>query len=105
MILKGKMVWENNLSRFLLQTQFIMSKRNTKFRKLALLINSIDRPFEFYDLAKHTLFFAGTLRKTISYLCKAGYTERIERGRYKRAKTIPDDMNITELEKVAYKRE
>lgn len=40
-----------------------MSKRNTKFQKLALLINSIDRPFEFYDLAKHTLFFAGTLRK------------------------------------------
>ena len=28
-----------------------MSKRNTKFQKLALLINSIDRPFEFYDLA------------------------------------------------------
>lgn len=90
---------------FLLQTQFIMSKRNTKFQKLALLINSIDRPFEFYDLAKHTLFFAGTLRKTISYLCKAGYIERIERGRYKRSKTIPDDMKITELEKMAYKRE
>lgn len=82
-----------------------MSKRNTKFQKLALLINSIDRPFEFYDLTKHTLFFAGTLRKTISYLCKAGYIERIERGRYKRSKTIPDDMKTIDLEKMAYKRE
>ena len=79
-------------------------KKETELQKLIRHINSIDRPFEFYDLAKHTLFFAGTLRKTISYLCKAGYIERIERGRYKRAKTIPDDMNITELEKVAYKR-
>lgn len=80
-------------------------KKETELQKLIRHINSIDRPFEFYDLAKHTLFFAGTLRKTISYLCKAGYIERIERGRYKRAKTIPDDMNITELEKMAYKRE
>lgn len=72
------MVWENNLSRFLLQTQFIMSKRNTKFQKLALLINSIDRPFEFYDLAKNTLFFAGTLRKTISYLCKADISKGLK---------------------------
>lgn len=79
-------------------------KKETELQKLIRHINSIDRPFEYYDLAKHTLFFAGTLRKTISYLCKAGYIERIERGRYKRAKTIPDDMNITELEKVAYKR-
>lgn len=82
-----------------------MSKRNTKFQKLALLINSIDRPFEFYDLAKHTLFFAGTLRKTISYLYKAGYIERIERGRYKRLKTIPENITTVELEKMAYKRE
>ena len=81
-----------------------MGKRNTKFQKLALLINSIDRPFEFYDLAKHTLFFAGTLRKTISYLCKAGYIERIERGRYKRLKTIPENITTVELEKMAYKR-
>lgn len=80
-------------------------KKETELQKLIRHINSIDRPFEFYDLAKHTLFFAGTLRKTISYLCKAGYIERIERGRYKRAKTIPDDMKITELEKMAYKQE
>ena len=80
-------------------------KKETELQKLIRHINSIDRPFEFYDLAKHTLFFAGTLRKTISYLCKAGYIERIERGHYKRAKTIPDDMKIIELEKLAYKRE
>lgn len=98
------MVWGNNLSRFLLQTQFIMNKRNTKFQKLALLINSIDRPFEFYDLAKHTLFFAGTLRKTITYLYRAGFIERIERGRYKRLKTIPENITTVELEKIAYKR-
>lgn len=81
-----------------------MGKRNTKFQKLALLINSIDRPFEFYDLAKHTLFFAGTLRKTISYLYRAGFIERIERGCYKRLKTIPENMTTVELEKIAYKR-
>lgn len=80
-------------------------KKETELQKLIRHINSIDRPFEFYDLAKHTLFFAGTLRKTISYLCKAGYIERIERGRYKRSKTIPDNIKITELEKMAYKRE
>lgn len=79
-------------------------KKETELQKLIRHINSIDRPFEFYDLAKHTLFFAGTLRKTISYLYKAGYIERIERGRYKRSKTIPDDIKITELEKMAYKR-
>ena len=44
------MVCENSLSRFLLQTQFIMSKRNTKFQKLALLINSIDRLLSFTTL-------------------------------------------------------
>lgn len=80
-------------------------KKETELQKLIRHINSIDRPFEFYDLTKHTLFFVGTLRKTISYLCKAGYIERIERGRYKRSKTIPDDMKIIDLEKMAYKRE
>lgn len=65
----------------------------------------MDRPFEFYDVSRCNLFFNGTLRKTISYLCKAGYIERIERGRYKRSKTIPDDMKIIDLEKMAYKRE
>lgn len=38
-------------------------KKETELQKLIRHINSIDRPFEFYDLAKHTLFFAGTLRK------------------------------------------
>nr|UVX66037.1 MAG: Transcriptional regulator, AbiEi antitoxin [Bacteriophage sp.] len=80
-------------------------KKETELQKLIRHINSMDRPFEFFDVSRCNLFFNGTLRKTITYLCKAGYIERIERGRYKRSKTIPDDMKIIELEKLAYKRE
>lgn len=79
-------------------------KKETELQKLIRHINSMDRPFEFFDVSRCNLFFNSTLRKTISYLCKAGYIERIERGRYKRSKTIPDDIKITELEKMAYKR-
>lgn len=79
-------------------------KKETELQKLIRHINSIDRPFEFFDVSRCNLFFNGTLRKTITYLYRAGYIERIERGRYKRSKTIPEDIKITELEKMAYKR-
>lgn len=80
-------------------------KKETELQKLIRHINSMDRPFEFFDVSRCNLFFNGTLRKTITYLYRAGFIERIERGRYKRSKTIPDDMKIIDLEKMAYKRE
>jgi len=79
-------------------------KKETELQKLIRHINSMDRPFEFFDVSRCNLFFNGTLRKTITYLYRAGFIERIERGRYKRLKTIPEDMTTVELEKMAYKR-
>lgn len=76
-------------------------ERNTFNIKVIVEYNNVHRPGTGEPVER----IVNTLRKTISYLCKAGYIERIERGRYKRSKTIPDDMKITELEKMAYKRE
>ena len=79
-------------------------KKETELQKLIRHINSMDRPFEFYDVSRCNLFFSGTLRKTITYLYRAGFIERIERGRYKRLKIIPENITTVELEKMAYKR-
>lgn len=104
----GKPVCEDTLSCFS-QVQFkkqqdMSRKKETELQKLIRHINSIDRPFEFCDISKCNLFFNGTLRKTITYLYRAEFIERIERGRYKRLKTIPENMTTVELEKMAYKR-
>lgn len=103
----GKPVYEDMLSLLFTSTikkqQDMSRKKETELQKLIRHINSIDRPFEFCDISKCNLFFNGTLRKTITYLYRAGFIERIERGRYKRLKTIPENMTTVELEKMAYK--
>lgn len=87
-----------------LKQQDMSRKKETELQKLIRHINSMDRPFEFFDVSRCNLFFNGTLRKTITYLYRAGFIERIERGRYKRLKTISENITTVELEKMAYKR-
>lgn len=79
-------------------------KRKTELQKLAEFINSYNCPFEYCDIIKHSSFSTGTFRKTITYLCKAGYINRVDRGVYKRTCHIPRDITVPELERQAYKQ-
>lgn len=74
----------------------------TEFQKLKEKINSMDRPFENYDLCGCNDMSPNTLRKTVRWFMKAGYIDRIDRGVYKRIKTIPEELSSTDLEREGY---